>query len=91
MLNRQLVDAEATNLCKKGCRLWPVRAGAPLHLPKLLVINGSGAHNGHILCHNHYQPRRRCFDLGVELSCPLIGPMAPPLSPAPLEWVRHRF
>ena len=44
-----------------------------------------------ILCHNDYKPHCRCFDLGVELPCPLIGPMTPPLSPAQLEWVRHCF
>jgi hypothetical protein len=39
------------NLCKKGCRLWPVRACPP----KLLVIDGPGAQNGYSLYHNDYK------------------------------------
>jgi hypothetical protein len=41
--------------------LWPVRAGAPLRPPKLLAINGSGAHDRHILYHNHYKSHCRCL------------------------------
>jgi hypothetical protein len=80
------------NLCKNGFVVCgPVRGRAPSRAPKLLVISGQGAYNGYILCHNDYKPRCRCFDLGVELSCLLIGLVVRFLSPAQLEWVRHYF
>ena len=69
------------NLFRNCCRLWPVRTRAPFCPPKLLVINGPGAHNRYILCHNDYKPRCRCFHLGIDLSCPLISLMTHPFRP----------
>ena len=48
-LARKLRDAPITTICKNGCHLWPVHARASSRPPKLLVIDGLGAHNGNDL------------------------------------------
>ena len=72
------------NLCKNGLS-FVARAYSRPSKNTVLIIDGPGVHN----CHNDYKPRCRCFDLGIELSYPLISLMASPFSPVQLEWVRH--